>query len=175
MLDRTEARADAHALDLGRLQRTLGFMIRMSQLQLYAEFFRAAPNFELRLGVFSMLTLIACNPGQRQGQIAETLRIRQPHMTKLVRKLEAQGLIERRVPRADRRSVELRLTPQGEAEVARHWAMIDKVEETPSRLDAAETGELMRLLQKLTGLGTKEIASDRSPGSVATAGAGPLA
>jgi DNA-binding MarR family transcriptional regulator len=139
-------------VDCGRLPELMGFLLRMAQLQFFADFFEALPDFRLKPGEMSVLELIDRNPGVRPGQIAEILHILQPHMTKLVRRFEARGLLTRTVSPNDRRSVELRLTATGRDELVAHWDRLRAHEESRnSRLTPAEEATLVALLGKLTG------------------------
>ena len=140
-------------LQLGRLAGSLGFMVRITQLAIFDAFYDRLSRFGMKPGTFSILYLIDQNAEARQGEIAERLRIKRAHMTKLVRSLEARELIERRIPDDDRRSVLLRLTARGRAFVADHAEAFFgyQVPET-GRLTGAERAELIRLLQKFNGI-----------------------
>jgi DNA-binding MarR family transcriptional regulator len=75
-------------------------------------------------------------------------------MTKLVRRMEEQGLILRLVPDHDRRSVELTLTEAGQAWLDEFAPEVFGNEPgVAGRLTEAETAILVGLLRKLIGLG----------------------
>ena len=137
-------------LDLGQLGQSLGFALRMSQLAVFSEFYTALGQFGMKPGEFSILYLLDQNPDARQGEIAERLRIKRAHMTKLVRSFEDRGLVSRRVPDDDRRAVLLRLTPEGEAFVTDHAAAFFgyHAQADAGRLTAQERTELLALLRK---------------------------
>jgi DNA-binding MarR family transcriptional regulator len=59
------------------------------------------------------MAVIDANPGIRQGAAAEALLIKRSNMTKLVNRLERNGLVRRRASGRDRRAVGLHLTPVG--------------------------------------------------------------
>lgn len=105
-------------ISFGSLTDSLGFLLRMSQLKSFAEFYHDLGALGLKPGQISILIVIAENPGVRQGMVAEALSIKRAHMTKLVRALEDEGLITRTVPQGDKRSVELRLSELGERKMA---------------------------------------------------------
>lgn len=145
--------ADAVRVDLGDLTSRLGFLLRLAQLRVFGIFYRELEKRAVRPGEFSILLVIAENPGIRQGILAEALSIKRAHMTKIVRAMEANGLIERSVPADDRRAVELRLSEAGEARVRTHREAFFALDETAgSPLTASETAQLMRLLRKFLGL-----------------------
>jgi DNA-binding MarR family transcriptional regulator len=146
----------AEAVDLGPLSDSLGFLLRMAQLQSFEHFFAELRDFELKPGEFSVLTLIMQNPGIRQGLLAQRLMIKRAHMTKLIRSLEATGYVERTIPDEDRRSVRLTLTPRGRDTVRRHWTRFDDYEKSHlGPLAETEKRELVRLLKTFVGLGAE--------------------
>ncbi|MBR9765589.1 MAG: MarR family transcriptional regulator [Rhodobacteraceae bacterium] len=139
------------------LKGSLGFLLRVAQLRSFGHFFAVMSEENVRPGEVTVLDLVRENPGIRQGVVSKTLKIKRAQMSKMVREMEAEGLIARRVPREDRRSVELRLTPAGEARIARIATRFPEIEaRTGKRLTAAEARELRRLLIKMTGLEDKE-------------------
>ena len=143
---------DAATPDLGHLPHTLGFLLRLAQVEVFG-LFHANMAGGLKPGEFSVLYVVGRNPGIRQGVLAEHLRIKRAHMTKLIRAFEQRGLVARRVPEDDRRAVELRLTDAGAALVAgRGASMRAQADREIARLTPAEGAQLIRLLQKFNGI-----------------------
>lgn len=64
-----------------------------------------------------------------QVDIAKRLRIEGPTMTRMLDTLEADGLVERLPDPGDRRTKQLRLTPQGEAVLEEIFAIADELRE----------------------------------------------
>lgn len=64
-----------------------------------------------------------------QVDIAKRLRIEGPTMTRMLDSLEADGLVERLPDPHDRRTKQLRLTPQGEAVLEDIFAIADTLRE----------------------------------------------
>jgi len=62
-----------------------------------------------------------------QVDIAKRLRIEGPTMTRMLDTLEADGLVERLPDPTDRRTKQLRLTPQGEATLAEIFVIADQL------------------------------------------------
>ena len=154
MPDSGQPPAEAPQVDLGPLEESLGFLLRLAQLRTFDDFFRSLGG-ELRPGEFSVLAIIDRTPGIRQGLLAQHLFIKRAHMTKLVRGLVEAGLVERRVPEADRRAIELSLTQKGRALVRDKGPAFFAHGLTPSEnLTAAEHDELVRLLKRYIGLGS---------------------
>jgi DNA-binding MarR family transcriptional regulator len=143
----------AGAVDLGPLHDSLGFLLRMAQLQIYDHYFTELRDFELRPGEFSALIVIMCNPGIRQGVLAQQLKIKRAHMTKLIRSLEERGYVERTIPDEDRRSVTLTLTPRGQTSMQWHRQRFMDYERLPkSVLSPQQERQLIGLLQTFVGL-----------------------
>jgi DNA-binding MarR family transcriptional regulator len=74
----------------------------MAQLRSFDFFFEDLGKLGLRPGEFSVLWVIHVNPGVRQGVLAQTLRIKRAHMTKMIRSFEERGLVARTIPEDDR-------------------------------------------------------------------------
>jgi DNA-binding MarR family transcriptional regulator len=141
-------------IDLGPLVSSLGFLFRMGQVEVFDLFYETLGKLGLKPGEFSVLWVVYLNPGVRQGAVAETLRIKPAHMTKLVRSFEEDGLLDRHIPEADRRGIELRLTPTGESFVKDYAEeFFTYAESETSRLTPSEARQLIALLQKFTRLG----------------------
>lgn len=140
-------------IELGELRGSVGFMLRIAQLQSFDLFFAQLSKDGLKPGEFTMLWIVGLNPGLRQGAVARCLRIKPAHMTKLVQRMAAAGFVRREVPGDDRRSVRLSLTPAGKAFVAlRRRAFVELHRLERSNLSDAETAQLLDLLGKLTGI-----------------------
>ncbi len=136
----------------GPLSDLSGFMLRLTQLQVFELFFAAFDPRQVRPGQIGILIAIGSNPGIRQGVLADALHIKWSNMAKIVRLLEGDGLIERRVPASDRRAVELRLTRAGRTFVRRILPAIKANDRAATRaLTTRERETLMRLLRKMAG------------------------
>jgi len=140
------------ALSFGRQERAAGFVLRIAQLTAFERFFAVFPTQDLRISEYSVLIGIAENPGVRQGVLADVLKIKWSNMTKLVRTLEDRELIGRRVPKNDRRSVELYVTEAG-------YKLIDGMSDVMHASDRKafdmlsdeEHAQLLVLLRKVAG------------------------
>lgn len=139
-------------VSLGDLDRSAGFTLRIAQLTAFERLFALIDPDELKISEFTVLMAISHNPGIRQGVLADLLKIKWPNMTKLVRTLETEGLVERRIPSNDRRSVLLRLTARGKrrvddlSEEVRH-----RDRQALSMLDDGEYDQLLALCRKVAG------------------------
>ena len=88
-MNRPAAFPDEDAIDFGDLTRSVGFLLRMAQLQSFDMFFARLAKHGLKPGEFTLLWVVGLNPGLRQGSLARRLRIKPAHMTKLVQRLVA--------------------------------------------------------------------------------------
>ena len=141
-------------VDLGDLPASLGFLLRLAQVQVFQAFFNALSERGLKPGEYTVLRVIGLNPGTRQGVIARALKIKPAHMTKLVQRMVVAGLVERIIPPDDRRSVNLILTDTGRSFIGAHEAELKHFQQTEGAgLSDDEFAQLLKLLQKLTGLG----------------------
>ncbi|KEQ07809.1 MarR family winged helix-turn-helix transcriptional regulator [Pseudorhizobium pelagicum] len=140
-------------VQVGELAGSLGFLLRLAQLHAFEDFFSDHGPRGLKPGEFSVLWVIACNPGIRQSALGQRLMIKRAHMTKLVRALEDANLVSREIPDADRRAVELTLTPNGRQAVDKASdAFFGYEETTGAPLSLKERAQLIALLQKYVGL-----------------------
>jgi MarR family transcriptional regulator, organic hydroperoxide resistance regulator len=112
-------------------------------------------EFGLHVGQEMVLIELWQNDGLRGGELACRLGVEPPTVTKMLRRLENCGLVERSPDPADARSFRAYLTEAGRAledPVSRSWKRAE--ERTFAGLDAAERRELGRLLAKVrAGLG----------------------
>ena len=103
----------------------------------------------LHVGQDMVLIELWQNDGLRGGELACRLGVEPPTVTKMLRRLENMGLVERRTDPADARSFGVYLTAKGralEGPVARRWELAE--EKTLAGLDAGERETLRRLLIK---------------------------
>lgn len=140
-------------LQLGKLSESLGFLLRLSQIKAFEDFFESLGDFDVRPGEISVLTVIGENPGVRQGLVARRLMIKRANMTKMVRAMEERGLVRRTIPEDDKRSVELWLTKKGSARLVDLRGPFMAHEAHPVQsLSREDEAELKRLLRKYIGL-----------------------
>ncbi len=94
--------------------------------------------------------------GLRGGELACRLGVEPPTVTKMLRRLENFGLVERRPDPDDARSFQVHLTSEGrELEDPVSRCFVRAEEKTLAGLDPSERRDLARLLAKMrAGLGT---------------------
>jgi DNA-binding MarR family transcriptional regulator len=148
------------AVEFGGLTQVAGFMVRLAQLHLFEAFYREFGERGVTPGQIGILMMLGQNPGLRQGVLAQALRIKRSNMAKIVRLLDREGLITRRVPSTDRRAVELRLTPRGKALVERISPQIAASDRAATAmLSDGERATLLRLLARMAHLDGSGAAS----------------
>jgi DNA-binding MarR family transcriptional regulator len=128
---RTKHRAGAAAradVDLGPLTGLIGYMLRRAQIAVFQDIFRTFAEVGIRPAQFSVLTVIAHNPGRTQSQVSAALGIKRTNFVALLDSLERRGLAVRRPAPTDRRSHALHLTDAGKAAVRRLNKKVDKLE-----------------------------------------------
>jgi len=144
------ANAKSDRLDTRVLEAFVGYNARRAWLivsSLFAE--RMAP-YGLKQIDFSVLSLLAHNPGATSRQLCNTLDILPPNLVSLVATLDSRGLIERRPHPHDGRAVGLHLTEAGEKLVGEAEQAVTQLEtDASARLTARERETLIRLLQKM--------------------------
>ncbi|GGA61371.1 MarR family winged helix-turn-helix transcriptional regulator [Pelagibacterium lentulum] len=129
----------------------IGYKLRRAQLMVFQRFIAFFEDLDLRPAEYSVLVLIARNPGRKQTEIADVLGIKRANFVALINGLDARGLTERRKPANDRRSHALHLTPAGEAFLKRARKVQSAFEtECIEKLGGEHArDDLLRLLDKL--------------------------
>jgi DNA-binding MarR family transcriptional regulator len=151
---RKRARAaadDEQVIDLGELPGLLGYNIRRAQVALWRDFLLTVDaGVGIRPGVFSLLLLVARNPGAAQIQLARALAIDKASIVAVIDRLEKAQLVERRRSMVDRRRQGLFLTPTGTRRVALLRArMLEHERRFLERMTPTEARTLVRLLKRL--------------------------
>lgn len=139
--------------DLPDLSSVIGYKLRRAQLSVFQDFIESFARLKIRPAEFSVLALIARNPGLKQTEIAEALGIKRANFVALMDGLEKRGLAVRRKARNDKRSHSLHLTPEGERFAAKLRETWDGHEQRMiERLGgAAERDRLIALLDRMIG------------------------
>lgn len=101
-------------IDLPERETIIGYKLRRAQLLVFQDFLQTFAEMKLRPAEFSVLSMIARQPGLKQTEIAQALGIKRANFVSLMDGLEERGLADRRKGDVDRRSHSLHLTPKGE-------------------------------------------------------------
>lgn len=139
-----------NAIDTSYLETLLGYNARRAALAVIGVFLERMAPFGLRPVDFSVLTLIAHNPGITSRQICAALDILPPNLVGMVRSLDQRGLIERRPHPSDRRAQGLHLSPAGKKLQKNAQSTATQLEaDVASRLSAKELDTLKSLLHRV--------------------------
>jgi DNA-binding MarR family transcriptional regulator len=137
-------------LDTRVLEAFVGYNARRAWLAVTAVFSERMAAYGLKQADFSVLSLLAHNPGATSRQLCATLDILPPNLVSLIATMDSRGLIERRPHPHDGRAVGLHLTPAGEALVRDAERTVVELEaDASARLTPRERETLIRLLQKV--------------------------
>jgi len=137
-------------VDTRHLQELAGYNVRRASLAIMDRFAVHMQQHDLKVASFSVLSLIAHNPGITSRQLCATLAIQPPNLVGIINALDARGLLQRLPHPTDGRAVGLHLTEAGAELEARAEATARALEvEATQRLSAAERKTLIRLLQKI--------------------------
>ena len=147
---KTELPARVEPLDTGVLENLVGYNARRGWLAISTVFAERMAAYGLKQVDFSVLSLLAHNPGATSRQLCATLDILPPNLVSLVAAMDSRGLIERRPHPHDGRAVGLHLTAAGKKLVREAEAAVTQLElDASARLSARERETLIGLLQKL--------------------------
>lgn len=134
-------------IDLGGLDQLAGYVVRRAQVWIFQDFKRALKDVDMTPAQFSVMKIVAANPGLAQARVAEALYIERARLVQMLDRLEARGLIERTRSASDRRSHALHLTKGGAELLDRLEPLISAHEQhVVARIGARDKGELLRIL-----------------------------
>ncbi len=146
----TAAGTAASTIDYGRLDDSLGYVLRRAQLAVFKTFQTMFKSVDVTPAQCSVLLIIEKNPGLTQTQVSDALGIKRANFVALFDTLEARGLAQR-APASDRRSYALQLTPRGRVLLRKIHTVSDEHEKKIGiGLTPAERTELFRLIDKMT-------------------------
>lgn len=137
-------------VDTRYLESLLGYNARRASLAVIGHFMERMAPFDLRPVDFSVLSLVAHNPGITSRQLCATLGVLPPNLVGLVTTLEKRELISRRPHPRDGRAMGLHLTTAGQKLVEAAERTATTLEAEAARaLTATEQKTLLRLLKKV--------------------------
>jgi DNA-binding MarR family transcriptional regulator len=137
-------------VDTSYLRTLVGYNARRASLVIIETFMVRMAPYDLKVVDFSVLSLVAHNPGITSRQLCAALNVLPPNLVGLIAALERRGLIERLPHPSDGRAMGVHLTPQGtELMVRAEKTAFDLEMDATSRLTDAERKTLIRLLQKV--------------------------
>lgn len=146
----TTGNGKSDRLDARMLEALVGYNARRAWLIISGVFAERMAPYGLKQIDFSVLSLLAHNPGATSRQLCNTLDILPPNLVSLVATLDSRGLIERKPHPHDGRAVGLHLTEAGENLIREAEQTVTQLEaDASARLTTRERETLIRLLQKI--------------------------
>ncbi|MBE7367841.1 MarR family winged helix-turn-helix transcriptional regulator [Ramlibacter pallidus] len=153
MPQKRPARSDqtpAGRLEEARLQSVLGYQLAQAAIVTHDVFaVHAGKPLDLRPVEYTVLTLIAENPGGSLARLARALAVTAPNITVMVDRLEQRGLVAREQSAEDRRSQVLHTTAKGADLVRKATERIIEAEKATLPLSVGERAMLLELLHKV--------------------------
>ena len=95
------------------LQASIGYALRRAQGAVYADLNDALARISLRPLQFTLLVMVAENPGSSQSHVCDALGIQKANCVPTMSELERRGYIIRKKSATDARSYELHITNKG--------------------------------------------------------------
>ena len=137
-------------LDTSFLEELIGYNARRASIAIGEVFYEKMAPYGLRQADFSVLVLLAHNPGATSRQLCAALNILPPNFVRLIGALDRRGLIERRPHPQDGRAVGLYLSAEGQALAAETSALVRELEaDVVASLTDREVQTLRKLLRRL--------------------------
>ena len=137
-------------LDSSFLDTLVGYNARRAALSIIDVFMERMSVYGLTVVDFSVLSLIAHNPGATSRQLCTALNILPPNFVSLVGSLDKRGWVARKPHPTDGRAIGLHLTRSGAALVRKAEQSVAQLEiDATARLSAEERQTLLDLLKKV--------------------------
>ena len=135
---------------LGILPGLLGYQLRHANLKVVGGFAERIAPHGLTAAQFGLLALVGANPGATQAALAAAFGANRSVMVRLIDRLEANALVERRARPGDRRSNAIVLTGRGAALLERLEHEVRAYEDAVTAcLSREETETLLALLRRI--------------------------
>jgi DNA-binding MarR family transcriptional regulator len=137
-------------LEEARLRSVVGYQLAQASIVTDGIFaMHVGGPFEVRPIEYTILTLIAENPGGSLARIARALAVTAPNITVMVDRLVARGLVARKQSIEDRRAQVLHTTSEGAELVRSSTEKIIAAERSLLHLTPGERSLLLELLHKV--------------------------
>jgi DNA-binding MarR family transcriptional regulator len=129
-----------------------GFLLRRAHQISAAVFEDECRALALTPAQFGVLTVLKAHPGLGQSSLARALGFDKVTVLRVLRGLEARGLLARAPATGSKRNISVVLTPRGAAVLAQAQKPAEKAyKRLLAPLDKAQQAQLVELLQRLTG------------------------
>ncbi|GIX16030.1 MAG: MarR family transcriptional regulator [Rhodothalassiaceae bacterium] len=165
MARRSNRHADAPRLDMRRLERLLGYRLRMAQVRLFKHFAETLADFAISPAQAGLLILVDDNPEASQSDLARALGIERASLGQTLAQLVAKGLVRKERHPADGRAHVLRLTAEGRAFLDRLYPAIEAHERLFAAALAPDEQEQLKVLLTRLGRGGASGPGEEKAGS----------
>ncbi len=140
------------AVDFGRLPGYIGYQVRQTQSAIFRDISRSIGECGVTPGEFSLLSMLASNPGLNSITLARLYRLDKATLSLSLKRLAGRGLIQTDRSEEDRRYSPLRLTPAGRKQLRRATRRIEMQERAMDAvLKPGEREQILDLLQRIAG------------------------
>jgi DNA-binding MarR family transcriptional regulator len=137
---------------LARLYARPGFLLRRAHQISAAVFEDACRDLALTPAQFGVLTVLQAHPGMGQSSLARALGFDKVTVLRVLRGLQARGLVTRAPAEENRRNVCVALSAEGEQVLQQAQKPAERAyKRLMEPLDRAQQEQLLELLQLLTG------------------------
>ena len=131
-------------------QRNFGFLLKEVSRRYVNRFEVRAAEIPLNLAQAKALVRLEKNEGVSQARLAELAEVDPMTMVRILDRMEAEGLLERRPDPADRRARCLYLTAKAKPILSEIWRLSDEIRaEIFAGVSQAEREQFMTVLQRL--------------------------
>jgi DNA-binding MarR family transcriptional regulator len=135
------------------LRELIGYALRRAQGAVYADLNESLSTLELRPLQYTLLLMVAENPGASQSGVCDALGIQKANCVPTMGELERRGFIIRRKSTTDARSYELHLTAKGRRLLTRAGEVQSRHESRLiERIGVEGREQLLVLLGKLSNI-----------------------
>ncbi len=137
-------------VDLSSLWSVAGFNLRMLDLRMMKTFSERIAKTGLTPAAATVILVADSNPGIPLGKLADALLVKRPNMTKLVKRLEARGLVRRRAAADDKRNISLVLTAAGQRQAKNARTFLANHDDFAlAALTPAERAQFMKFVERV--------------------------
>ncbi|MEN9844611.1 MAG: Multidrug resistance operon repressor [Pseudomonadota bacterium] len=137
-------------VDTSYLETLIGYNARRSALTIISLFLERMAVYGLRPVDFSVLSVIAHNPGVTSRMLCASLGLLPPNLVSMIQQFEQRELIDKKPHPHDGRALALYLTPKGQALMEQAEATAFALErEATAALTEAQRNTLRRLLKRI--------------------------
>lgn len=133
-----------------RLEESLGFILNKTNTKLKNQLFQRFKEDDITPEQWSVLTCLWEQEGVSPKELADLIYKDKPNTNRILEKLQAKGLIQRKLHPTDRRAYQIYLTERG-------WAIKDKLiakatqlqDEVTAGMEQEKVEEMKRLLNHM--------------------------